>query len=350
MSPELERESLLKVLTDGIFVCNREGDLLYSNPAFARILGYSEKEIAGKNLGKDLIDRNLDWKALLSLMEQGGVVEDYEIRFRRKDGGTANSAISASRLREPSGPLIGYAVVLRDITARKGVENELREKAYRIDIMNKIGRLIATEIEVKKHALLGASNELRKLVDFDILILGLTEENGRHVEVVTPDETSPGSARSLGKVRLEGSLVEKLKAGRGPIIIDRNSAQNAFTEFSIVNLGPVQSLLFVPLVSRGRILGSLAVGHSKPNAYNLETADVLQSVADQVASLIDNMILLSSLQARIRLQDTLLKSGVELQKAITTEQIYAAISSSIKEVIDFTELSFYLVDWSQKMY
>lgn len=349
MSPELERESLLKVLTDGIFVCNREGDLLYSNPAFARILGYSEKEIAGKNLGKDLIDRNLDWKALLSLMEQGGVVEDYEIRFRRKDGGTANSAISASRLREPSGPLIGYAVVLRDITARKGVENELREKAYRIDIMNKIGRLIATEIEVKKHALLGASNELRKLVDFDILILGLTEENGRHVEVVTPDETSPGSARSLGKVRLEGSLVEKLKAGRGPIIIDRKSAQNAFTEFSIVNLGPVQSLLFVPLVSRGRILGSLAVGHSKPNAYNLETADVLQSVADQVASLIDNMILLSSLQARIRLQDTLLKSGVELQKAITTEQIYAAISSSIKEVIDFTELSFYLVDWSQKM-
>ena len=349
MSPELEKESLLRVLSDGIFVCSKEGDLLFSNPAFSRILGYSEKEIAGKNLGKDLVERSLEWKALLSLLEQGGRVEDYEIRFKRKDGGTASAAVSASSFREARGPLIGYAVVVRDITTRKGVENELREKSFRIDTMNKIAKLIASEIEVKRHALLGASNELRKLIDFDMLILGLTEENGRHVEVVMPDEKSPGSARSLGKVRYDGSLVEMLRSGRSPVITSRKEAQETFTEFSVVELGPVQSLLSVPLSSRGRILGSLTVGHQKPDAYNLETAELLRMVADQVASLIDNMILLSSLEARIGLQDALLRSGVELQKAISKEQIYAAISKSIKEVIDFTELSFYLVDWSHGM-
>jgi len=349
MSPELEKDSLLRVLSDGVFVCSKEGDLLYSNPAFSKILGYSEKEIAGKNLGKDLVERNLEWKALLSLMEQGGVVEDYEIRFKRKAGGTACGAVSASSFRDTTGSLIGYAVVLRDITTRKGVENELREKSFRIDTMNKIAKLIASEIEVKRHALLGASNELRKLVDFDMLILGLTEENGRHVEVVTPDEESPSSARSLGKVRFEGSLVERLASERSPVIVNGKEAREAFTEFSVVDLGPVQSMLSVPISSRGRILGSLTIGKEEQHAYNLETAEVLQMVADQVASLVDNMILLSSLEARIGLQDALLRSGVELQKAINTEQIYAAISKSIKEVVDFSELSFYLVDWSRGM-
>lgn len=349
MSPELEKESLLRVLSDGIFVCSKEGDLLYSNPAFSTILGYSEKEIVTKNLGKDLVERNLEWKALLSLMEQGGIVEDYEIRFRRKDGGTACASVSASSYRDARGQLIGYAIVVRDITTRKGIENELREKSFRIDTMNKIAKLIASEIEVKRHALLGASSELRKLVEFDMLILGLTEENGRHVEVVMPDEKSPGSARSLGKVRFEGSLVERLEGGQRPVIVNTKEARETFTEFSVVELGPIKSLLSVPLTSRGRILGALAIGHTKQDAYNLETAEILQMVADQVASLVDNMILLSSLEARIGLQDALLRSGVELQKAISTEQIYAAISKSIKEVIDFTELSFYLVDWGKGM-
>jgi signal transduction histidine kinase len=92
----------------------------------------------------------------------------------------------------------------------------------------------------------------------------------------------------------------------------------------------------------------LNLGHSRPNEYDMETVDILQMVADQVAGLIDNMSLLGNLQARIRLHEVLARSGVEIQKAINTEQIYAMISENIKEVVRYKELSFYLVDWSAR--
>jgi len=349
MTSQIDSESLLGQLSDGVLVCKKDGELLYSNPAFARALGYSDEEIMKKNVAKDLVGRSLEWQALVSLLEQGGVCEDYEIKFKRADGGISWCSISASNLRDQNGALIGLGIIFRDITARKGVENELKEKAYRIDIMNKIAKLTAAESNLRTHALVGAATELRKLVDFTSLTVGLTEEKERHVEVWTPDPESRDSTKSLGKVLFDGSIVQALKMGRSVIMIAKDAAQKPFTEISVMDMSKIQSMLCVPLTSRGRILGSLNVGHSKPNEYNLETADILQMVADQVAGLVDNMSLLINLQARIRLHEVLARSGVEIQKAINTEQIYAIISENIREVVSYKELSFYLVDWSTRM-
>ncbi len=48
------------------------------------------------------------------------------------------------------------------------------------------------------------------------------------------------------------------------------------------------------------------------------------------------------------MQDALVNTGVELQKAITNQQVYAAIANSLREVVHFTELSFYMVDWPKR--
>ena len=349
MTSQIDSESLLRQLSDGVLVCKKDGELLYSNPSFARALGYSDEEIMKKNVAKDLVGRNLEWQALVSLLEQGGVCEDYEITFKRADGGVSCCSISASNMRDPNGALIGLGIVFRDITTRKGVENGLKEKAYRIDIMNKIAKLTAAESDFRTHALVSAATELRKLVDFTTLTVGLTEEKGRHVEVSAPDPENRNSAKSLGKVLFDGSIVQALKMGGSVILIGKDAAQKPYTEVSVMDMSKVQSMLCVPLISRGRILGSLNVGHSKPNEYNLDTVDILQMVADQVAGLIDNMALLGNLQAKIRLHEVLARSGVEIQKAINTEQIYAIISENIKEVVSYRDLSFYLVDWSTRM-
>jgi PAS domain S-box-containing protein len=349
MTSQIDPESLLRQLSDGVLVCRKDGELLYSNPAFARALGYSDEEIKKKNVGKDLVGRNLEWQALVSLLEQGGVCEDYEIKFRRADGGISCCSISASNLRDPGGALIGLAIVFRDITTRKGMENDLKEKAYRIDIMNKIAKLTSADNEFRSRSLVSAAAELRKLVDFTTLTVGLTEEKGRHVEVSTPDLESPDFTRTLGSVLFDGSIVQTLKMSKSVVLIDKDAAQKPFTEISVIDMSKVQSMLCVPLSSRGHIIGSLNLGHSKPNQYDLESADILQMVADQVAGLIDNIVLLRSLEARVKLHEALAKSGVEIQKAINTEQIYAAIAENLREVVRYKELSFYLVDWSSGM-
>lgn len=349
MAAKIDPQSLLTELADGVIVCTKEGEILFANPAFAQILGYPLEKIKKMNLSKDLVERQLEWKAMVSLLEQGSLVQDYEIKFKKGDTSAAVASISASNLRDNQGAFIGIAVVLRDITTRKGVEYELRDKAFRIDVMNKIAKVAASETDLRMRALVNICGELKKLVNFDLLSVGITEENGRHVEVMVPSPDDPSSAKSLGMVLLEGSLVEKLRFSRSPMISGKEVWRKPFSELSVIDVSRYESLLAVPLVSRGRVVGTLNLFHSKPNEYNLDTADLLQMVADQVAGLVDNMVLLDSLEKRIRVQETLVRAGVGLQKAISTQQIYAAIASSIKEVVFYTDLSFYMIDWSKRL-
>jgi PAS domain S-box-containing protein len=346
MISDTDKESLLAGLSDGVFVCTKDGGILYSNPAFSSILGYAPDDLKDKNVAKDLVERNLEWRAMISLLEQGSLVEDYEIKFRRADGGMICASISASNLRDQQGVLIGIAVVLRDITTRKGFENELRDKAYRIEVINKIAK--SAETDVRKKALANISSELRKLMNFELLTLGITEENGRHVEVIASGSAYGTSAKSVGFVTFEGSIVEKLKFIRGPLIVGKDASKRQFAEMSVMDTSSYSSMLCVPLASRGKTVGSLNIYHSKQNEYNFDSSEILQTVADQVAGLIDNMVLLNSLEMKIKLQDALVSTGVELQKAITTEQIYAAIANSLREVVYYTELSFYMVDWPKR--
>lgn len=348
MNEGIDIESLLNDLTDGVVVCTKGGRILFSNPAFATILGYEESDIKKKNFGEDLVDRNLEWRALVSLIEQGGLIADYEMKFKRPDGTMIVGSLSASNLRGADGNAIALVVVLRDITTRKGVEEELRDRAFRVDIINKIARLTAADSDKRIRMLVNLSSELRKLVNFDLIMVCLAEENGRHVEIFVPDSKLPGESKTLGKVLLEGSLVEKLKLTRQPVIIDRDAGRKQYTELSVVDMSKISSMLCVPLTSRGRVLGALCIGSPRPSEYDWDVADSMTMVADQVAGLIDNLMLVAFLESRIKLLDALAKSGLAVQKAVSTEQIYAAIAANIKEVVPYSEISFYNIDWQKR--
>jgi PAS domain S-box-containing protein len=349
MTPVIDMDAIFKELVDGVFICTKEGDLLGTNPAFATILGYKPEEIRKKNLAKDLVERILEWRALISLLEQGSIISDYEIKFKRQDGASVHASVSATLFRNSNGELIGVAGVLRDITTRKSVENELREKAFRTDIINKIAKLAATDSDIRKRVLVNMCSELRKLVNFDLLTVGITEENGRHVEVITPDPANPGTTKTLGRVLFDGSIVEALKFGRAAIIVDKDVTRKSLTELAVVKTDGYESMLSVPLTSRGRILGSITIFHPKVSEYSWETADTMQMVADQVAGLIDNLVLLNTLETKIKLHDVLVKSGLAIQKAISNEQIYATIAANIGDVVSYSELSYYMIDWQKKM-
>ena len=346
--PKIDMDSVFAELLDGVFVCRKSGEILYANPALGDILGYSEKDIASLNFGKNLVDRELEWQALTSLMDQGSPITDYEIKMRKADGTRIVVALSATVHRDQRGMPVGIAGVMRDISTRKGVENDLREKAFRTDIVNRITKSAGASKGIED-VIRYLVEDLRKLVPFERLSLGVTEEKGRHVEVIAPDPEDASKVRTVGKVPFEGSLVEKLKYGKSAVVVEKDASRKLFSELSVLEFSRMSSILSVPLKSRGRIIGSLNIAHSRQGEYNWDKAEALQMVADHLSGMIDNMMLLKSLESKVMLHEILLSSGIELQKAISTEQIYAAIASHIQEVVPYKDLSFYLVDWQSRL-
>jgi PAS domain S-box-containing protein len=343
----IDKDALVERMLDGVVVCRPTGEIVYYNPVFERILGYRKGDLKDKDLSKEVVYRELEWKALISLIEQGSPIEDYEIKFRRADGSPANMAISAASYMDPEGVPTGISMTVRDISTRKGVENDLREKAFRTDIINRIAKLAGASNSVPD--IIGnLSDELKKLMSFDRIGIGVREEDSRHVEFFAIDPQKKDGARSFGKVQFEGSLIERLESGKKAIIIEKDLTHGLFSEFSTIEGSDINSVVSVPLRSRNRVIGSLNVLHSKQGEYNWESAETLQLISDQIAGMIDNIVLLRSLEEKIKLHEMLMDSALDLQKAINTEQVYAAIASHLRQVVPYQDLSFYLIDWRRR--
>jgi PAS domain S-box-containing protein len=349
MTKVFDSDTIVAEIKDGVFLCTKEGQIIQTNAAFADLFGLDRNEMKSRNLSKDLVERPLDWAALVSLLDQGSVILDYEMKFKCADGSPVFCSVSASILKSDKGEHIGVLGVVRDITTRKTIENELRDKAFRTDVMNKIAKIASADNDIRKGLLFSVASELQKITNFDELALGISEPNARHVEVLVPDASDPSAAKSLGKVPFEGSIVEALRFGPSAILVDKDAARKPYAELSAINADAVESMVAVPLTSRGMILGSLQILHKRASEYDGDTVDLLQMVADQISGLIDSLILLSTLEAKLKLQDALVSSGLAIQKTISTEQIYAAIATHMGDVVPYKELSFYMVDWHRKM-
>lgn len=125
LTESLLRRNQVLMLTsmDGIHVMDMQGNILAANDAFCRMLGYTQKEVAGLNVA----DWDAQWpieELRAKFRELVGKSAMFETLWRRKDGTLINAEISASSV-ELEGQNFIY-VSGRDITGRKQTEEALR--------------------------------------------------------------------------------------------------------------------------------------------------------------------------------------------------------------------------------
>jgi PAS domain S-box-containing protein len=118
--------------SEAIFLTDIDGEIVYVNPAFEKIYGFTSQEAIGQTprilksnfLSPDTYSQL--WKSLLAKNDWSG-----EFVNRTKDGRFINVEATANPVLDKSGQIIGFIAIQRDITERKRSEKQLRvEKAY----------------------------------------------------------------------------------------------------------------------------------------------------------------------------------------------------------------------------
>jgi len=121
--------SIFENSVSGIFQTLPEGRYLNVNPALARIYGYgSTQELMSciSDIARLLyVDPNRRAE-FIRLMQEQGVVKDFESQIYRKDGTVIWIAENARAVRNPEGKIEYYEGMVEDITARKEAEEKLR--------------------------------------------------------------------------------------------------------------------------------------------------------------------------------------------------------------------------------
>jgi PAS domain S-box-containing protein len=139
---EEKYRTLVDNMQDAVYRCDLNGNIVFTTPSAARLLGYSSaEELIGMNWGKDFYYRPEDREKLLKILDEQGKVTQYEITFKRKDNELIVISTSSHFYRDRDGKIFGIEGVFSDITGRKRVEEEIKKSEARLKRAQTVGRI-----------------------------------------------------------------------------------------------------------------------------------------------------------------------------------------------------------------
>jgi PAS domain S-box-containing protein len=140
-----QREAKIRRLVDaniiGIFVAERDGQVIEANDAFLRIVGYDRDDLIARRLRRDDLTAP-EWRdhTAQAAVERNltGIVQPYEKEYLRKDGSRVPVLLGAASLSESRDQSLVFVL---DLTERKRAENELRQSEARLEKAQRVAHV-----------------------------------------------------------------------------------------------------------------------------------------------------------------------------------------------------------------
>jgi len=141
-----ERDRLFQLISenaaDMIAVVNKKGNRIYNSPAYQKILGYSQDDLAESPLEQIHPEDRARVHGAAEKARITGRGERLEYRIRHKNGSWLVLESTASVICGAKGEIEGLVVVNRDITERKRAEEMLAHNAFHDGLTNLANRTL----------------------------------------------------------------------------------------------------------------------------------------------------------------------------------------------------------------
>lgn len=313
-----ESEERFRCLAEASFegiVINEQGRHLDTNGTFATMLGYDRSEMPGKTA--------LDFTAPEShalIMERirSGSEAPYEAIGRRKDGSTFPVEIRARNM-----PYQGRTVrvtAIRDITVRKRAEQMQR-------FLVEASALLAASLDYKTTLDNVAHLVVPLLADW--CVIDMLEDDGtiRTLAVAHADPAKEARGWELVQrypidAAAPGGTPPVLRTGQPEIVpaisdefLQLVAADDTQREL-LIELG-VRSTLCVPLIARGRPLGTIALISAQPGRYSTADLPIVEDVARRAAQAVDNA----------RLYEAERAARAEAEAAVRVRDVFVSVAA-----------------------
>ena len=197
--------------------------------------------------------------------------------------------------------------------------------------------------------------EVKKLVDFDRVTIAMIDQDLQTIAVkYTFGDTLPGC--SVGEVvpLIETESYAVLTLGlpnfRGNLKNETDARSPVDEEY--LALGFSSSAL-VPLMSRGRLIGTMALRSRRAEAFGPREQAIISRLADQITPAIENSILfeqsLESQETQRRLVDEnalMAKIGRIIASPFSDEDVYRQFADAVQTLVPFDRIAVTVLDFS----
>ncbi|NIQ87940.1 MAG: PAS domain S-box protein [Deltaproteobacteria bacterium] len=139
VNSEKKYSRLFEDSKDMVYICNENGEIMEINPSGLELLGYDSREDIQHVTLEDVFRNPDDARNYRQTLENQGFIKDYEVEFKRKDGGILNMLITANAILDESGEFAGCEGIAKNVTELRRVTEGLMESQK----MATVGQLAA---------------------------------------------------------------------------------------------------------------------------------------------------------------------------------------------------------------
>ncbi|MFN8453419.1 MAG: PAS domain S-box protein [Anaerolineae bacterium] len=155
--------------TDTVMITDAAGAIVYANPAFEKVTGYSRAEVVGQNpriLKSGYQDH--DFYAQLWATISAGQVWSGRLVNKRKDGSIFTEEATITPVRDDNGTIVNYVAVKKDVTEKLRLEEQLLQ-SQKMDAIGQLAAGVAHDFNNLLTIIIGYSESLltRRLNDHD---------------------------------------------------------------------------------------------------------------------------------------------------------------------------------------
>jgi formate hydrogenlyase transcriptional activator len=217
------------------------------------------------------------------------------------------------------------------------LQQQLQQERDRLKLLLDLNNSVVSTLDLRQLFRTISAN-VRQVMDCDYASLVLPEPGGEQLRVYARDFSQggeswqeeivvPAAGRPAGEV---------LKSGE-PLILDRQALGRYGTHLNLWTMG-LQSICVLPIISRGRVIGTMNLGRLREGAFSQGEVEFLLQVANQIAIGVENALNYEQVtEARERLAE----ERNYLSEEIRTEHDFEAIvgqSPALKRILKQAEL------------
>jgi PAS domain S-box-containing protein len=329
LKSEEKYRSILESIEEGFYEVDFAGNFTFVNEAMCRIFGSPKEELMGSS-NRQYMDKETA-KRIYQVFNQvfrTGESNRCDHEVLRKDGARRYVEVSIVPKKDSSDKPIGFRGMIRDITDLKQAEEELQrseDEAKRLaqenSIIADIGRIISSSLNIDE--VYGRfAEEVQNLIPFDRIVVNYINIEKNTVRNVHTSGKGVADRDTNDIYPLEGSGNAEMVRNKSTLLIqteDFNEFRNRFPMLSSTFQAGFRSIMNVPLISKGKVIGGLLLRSYKPYAYTDKDVTLAEKIGNQISGTIASAQIYEELTGMV---NHIRKAG--LQISTSSAQIRAA--------------------------
>jgi PAS domain S-box-containing protein len=287
---------IYETANEGIMAFDEEHHIIQVNNSFCRMIGYGREELLGRDPRGFLFEDDLPEHDKKMSQRRQGQHDVYERRFRKKNGATLWTLVSATSVLGENGEFTGSFSMLQDITMRKAIEQKMTNSIARYALQRNCMAYISVSPLIRDGNIAEISREIDSLAAkaleverVSVWLFDPQETKLSCIDLYESSKNNHSSGLTLNSAEY-GNEFNYLKSAKY-IDTDDPSSDPRTQGYTETYLKPnnITSMLDVVIRTSGKDYGLLCLEHvGQKHVWEEDEISFACQLADQIALTVGN--------------------------------------------------------------